>query len=73
MADKPAYNAFTVIKKEGADDFWQKIGAGWMHGKGGGINVILQSFPLDGKIVLLPPKEDDEPPKKDDKSKYSKK
>ena len=72
MADKPAFNAYTVIKKDGADDFWQKVGAAWAHGKGGGYNVVLQSIPLDGKIVLLPPKDDDDAPKKEDKSKYKK-
>ena len=64
---QPAYQAYTVIKREGQDDFWLNIGAGFWHKSGGGINVILQALPIasgDGqcKIVLRPPKETDEPP-----------
>ena len=34
-----------------------------MHQDGDGFNVILQALPIDGKIVLRPPKSDatDEP------------
>ena len=62
MAGKaPDFNAFTVRQEEGKDDFWIKIGAMWAHGNGKGYNLILQALPLDGKIVLLTPKEDEEP------------
>jgi hypothetical protein len=62
-----ALRAFTVIKREGQDDFWLPIGAAFAHEKGGGFNLILQALPIgdrDGtcKIVLRPPKEDDKPP-----------
>ena len=67
---QPAYRAFTVIKKEGQDDFWLAIGAAFPHQNGDGFNVILQAMPIgngDGtcKIVLRPPKdnEDDQRPK----------
>jgi hypothetical protein len=57
--------AFTVIKREGQDDFWLPIGAAFAHQNGDGFNVILQALPIpngDGqcKIVLRPPKSDDE-------------
>jgi hypothetical protein len=60
---QPAYRAFTVIKREGQDDFWLPIGAAFAHEKGDGFNVILQALPIsagDGtcKIVLRPPKDD---------------
>jgi hypothetical protein len=60
---QPAYRAFTVIKREGQDDFWLPIGAAFPHQSGDGFNVILQALPLpdgDGtcKVVLRPPKED---------------
>jgi hypothetical protein len=60
---QPAYRAFTVIKREGEDDFWLRIGAAFPHQSGDGFNVILQALPLpdsDGtcKIVLRPPKDD---------------
>jgi len=62
---QPAMRAFTVIKREGQDDFWLPIGAAFPHQNGDGFNVILQAMPIpngDGqcKIVLRPPKSDDE-------------
>ena len=62
---QPAMRAFTVIKREGQDDFWLPIGAAFAHQNGDGFNVILQAMPIpdgDGqcKIVLRPPKNDDE-------------
>jgi hypothetical protein len=63
---QPAFRAFTVIKREGADDFWLPIGAAFPHQTGDGFNVILQALPIpngDGqcKIVLRPPRDQDEP------------
>jgi hypothetical protein len=60
---QPAYRAFTVIKREGQDDFWLPIGAAFAHQNGDGFNVVLQALPIsdgDGtcKIVLRPPKND---------------
>jgi hypothetical protein len=67
QTQQAAYRAFTVVKREGQDDFWLPIGAAFAHEKGDGFNVILQALPIsagDGtcKIVLRPPKdaEDDE-------------
>ena len=66
---KPAYRAYTVIKREpGADgknnDFWLNIGVAFPHDDGQGFNLLLQALPLDGKIVLRTYKEDeDEDPK----------
>ena len=65
MSTQPAYRAFTVIKREGADDFWLPIGAAFMHQDGDGYNIVLQALPItdrDGqcKIVLRPPKDADE-------------
>lgn len=53
---QPAYRAYTVIKREGADDFWLPIGAAFMHQDGDGYNIVLQALPIDGKIVLRLPK-----------------
>jgi Transcriptional regulator PadR-like family len=57
---QPAYQAYTVIKREGQDDFWLNIGAAFFHADREGINVILQALPLGGKIVLRPPKQQDD-------------
>lgn len=55
---QPAYRAYTVVKREGADDFWLAIGAAFMHQDGDGYNIVLQALPIDGKIVLRLPKDD---------------
>ena len=62
-SQQPAYRAFTIVKREGQDDFWLPIGAAFPHQSGDGFNVILQALPIadrDGqcKIVLRPPKDD---------------
>jgi hypothetical protein len=62
---QPSHRAFTVIKREGQDDFWLPIGAAFPHQSGDGFNVVLQALPIpdgDGvcKIVLRPPKDDDD-------------
>jgi hypothetical protein len=55
---QPAFTAFAVTKRgEGQDDWWTNIGAAFPHGDGQGYNIVLQTIPLDGKIVLRPPKE----------------
>jgi hypothetical protein len=67
-SQQPTYRAYTVVKREGQDDFWIALGAAFMHQDGEGFNVILQALPLpngDGtcKIVLRPPKDEkDEQP-----------
>ena len=67
---QPAYRAFTVVKREGQDDFWLPIGAAFAHQSGDGFNVVLQALPIpdrDGqcKIVLRPPKDDSQHDKND--------
>ena len=64
---QPSHRAFTVVKREGQDDFWIAIGAAFPHQSGDGFNVILQALPLPGtdgtcKIVLRPPKDEENPP-----------
>ena len=55
MADKeprqPTHRAYSVIKREGQDDYWLNIGLVFPHKDNGGFNIMLQAFPLDGKIV----------------------
>ena len=64
-AQQPTYQAYTVVKREGQDDFWLNIGAAFMHQDGEGFNIVLQALPLNGKIVLRPPKaQTEEPPAK---------
>jgi hypothetical protein len=56
MADReqpkqPTHRAYSVIRREGQDDFWLNVGLVFPHKDSGGFNIMLQAFPLDGKIV----------------------
>ena len=62
---QPTHRAYTIVKREGQDDFWLAIGAAFPHQSGDGFNVILQALPMPGadgqcKIVLRPLKSDDD-------------
>ena len=65
MADRdtkqPTHKAFTVIKREGKEDYWVDIGVVFPHKDGRGFNIRLQAFPLDGKIVCREITESEEP------------
>ena len=52
----PALFAYTV--REGADgkSFWNRIGAVWAN-KDAGFSIQLESLPIDGRIVCMPPRE----------------
>jgi hypothetical protein len=56
MTAQVAYQAYTVVKRENADDYWLNIGAAFMHQDGDGYNIVLQALPINGKIVLRLPK-----------------
>jgi hypothetical protein len=45
------HRAYSVIKREGQDDYWLNIGLVFPHKDDGGFNIMLQAFPFDGKIV----------------------
>ncbi len=49
---QPTHRAYSVIKREGQDDYWLNVGLVFPHKDGSGFNLILQAFPLDGKIVV---------------------
>ncbi len=55
---KPDLVAYQV-SKSGDKSFYNRIGAGWTNSKGGA-KVKLDAFPVNGEILLLPPKERDE-------------
>ncbi len=66
---KPDYRAYSVIKRDGKDDFWLPVGAAYFHDDKAGLNILLQAMPLDGKIVLREFKEaeEEQEPEKEDK------
>lgn len=72
MADKeqprqPTHRAFSVIRREGQDDFWLNLGLAFPHKDGKGFNIVLQALPLDGKIVCREVAEGEEadPPRRE--------
>jgi len=48
---RPTHRVYSVIRREGQDDFWLNLGLVFPHKDGSGFNIVLQAFPLDGKIV----------------------
>ena len=59
----PAYlNVFTVEEFESngkTQKKWTKIGAAFPHKEGPGFSIELKAFPVDGRLVVLPPDSDD--------------
>jgi hypothetical protein len=46
---QPTHRAYSVIRREGQDDFWLNLGLVFPHKDGGGFNIMLQAFPLDAR------------------------
>jgi hypothetical protein len=55
---KPAFIAYAVTG-EGKQAFWTRIGSAWQHQHGEGFNIELNALPVNGRIVLMPPKAED--------------
>jgi len=62
-ATAPTYlNVFTVEEYESngkTGKRWTKIGAAFPHKEGNGFNIELKAFPIDGRLVALPPDTED--------------
>lgn len=55
MSKKPDYEVF-VSEKNGDDKtYYTRVGAAWNVAKDG-ISIKLKALPLDGNLVLFPPK-----------------
>jgi hypothetical protein len=52
---KPALFAYQVQDGNDGKGYWTRIGAAW-NGSNDSITIQLQCVPLDGRIVLSPPK-----------------
>jgi hypothetical protein len=55
-------NVFTVEEYESngkTQKKWTKIGAAFPHKEGSGFSIELRAFPIDGRLVVLPPDTDD--------------
>jgi hypothetical protein len=55
-------NVFTVEEYESngkTQKKWTKIGAAFPHKEGSGFSIELRAFPIDGRLVVLPPDTDE--------------
>ena len=75
MSSRPSHRVYTVIKREGKDDYWLNLGVAFQHDDREGFNLLLQALPTDAKLVLRTYKEDDEEKsgEKSEKKTYDKK
>ncbi len=49
----PNYVAYQLTERKTEEKpFWNRIGVGFMHRDGGGLNLVLNSLPIDGKVTL---------------------
>jgi hypothetical protein len=56
------FDVFTVEEFESngkTGKRWTKIGAAFPHKEGLGFSIELKAFPIDGRLVVLPPDPDD--------------
>jgi hypothetical protein len=60
--NRPTYVVFTVQERErGQKSIWTRLGVAFKHKDGEGLSVTVQALPLnfDGRLVLMPPKDND--------------
>ena len=48
----PTHVVYHVRGRKDAKGFWTRIGSAWAHKDGHGFNVQVDTFPLDGRLVL---------------------
>ena len=49
---KPDQIAYSVRGTPDGKEYWNRVGAMWMHKDGRGAELILDSVPVDGRITL---------------------
>ncbi len=52
---EPALIAWHVSGK-GEQSFWHRVGAAWDHKDGRGVTLVLDTLPVNGRVVLREPK-----------------
>lgn len=65
MNPRPSHKAFAVENRDGdvgndQPGFWTKIGVGFPHKDGKGLNIVLSALPTNGRIVLREYTDEDE-------------
>lgn len=46
-----------AVNGDGKKASWTKIGAAFMHKHSNGYNIVLDAFPINGRLVLREPKD----------------
>lgn len=57
---RPDFTAYTVVETGNDKSRWTQIGAAWKNKDGEGINITLDANPVNGRIVLRAPKQEDQ-------------
>jgi hypothetical protein len=53
ISKKPSHHVYSVRDGgENGSDYWTKIGVAFAHNDGKGFSVILEAFPIDGKLTI---------------------
>lgn len=56
---KPKFHVYSVIERKDEKPYWHKIGAAWPIKTGEGLRIDLNSLPLTGNLMLMPPREEE--------------
>jgi len=48
----PDFVAYNVREGKGDKDYWDRVGVGFMHRDGKGVDIRLNSIPTDGHVTL---------------------
>ena len=58
----PAFVAYHVSDQGRGRKFWNRLGGAWNHKNGDGLTIFVNVLPIDfdGRIVLMPPRQDDD-------------
>ncbi|CCD97635.1 hypothetical protein [Bradyrhizobium sp. STM 3809] len=58
---KPKYFAYNVRNYQGKEEkdqaSWTKVGVAFEHKDGKGFDVVLEAFPVEGRITIREPRE----------------
>lgn len=53
MTSDPVLIAYTAKRTKSGRTVWSRIGQAYPHESGAGLTVVLDSMPLDGRVILL--------------------
>jgi hypothetical protein len=56
-AKSPDFIGYDVHTK-GDKTYWNRVGAAWLHHDGIGMSLQLESVPVNGRVVLRAPREE---------------